>query len=278
MTTEPAARPVSYPDATVAARASEPGGGTTDGPRTETAGQRQRLAERVLRVPPSGIRKFFDVIATMPDVISLGVGEPDFTTPPQIVEEGVRSLRSGRTHYTSNYGTIELRRALSKHIDAHVRRRLRPGHRDPGHGRRVGGARGRVRGHDRPGRRGHPPRAVVRGVRAGHRLQRRRAGPGVDVSRRRLAIGCRARRGGRSRRARRRSSSATRATQRAPCCRPETLRGLADIAKRHDLLVISDEIYDRLVYGGHRHEPIVVARRACATGPSCWAASPRRTP
>src|SRR3954468_8015724 len=77
---------------------------------------RQRLAERVRAVPPSGIRKFFDVIATMPDVISLGVGEPDFTTPPQIVEEGVRSLRSGRTHYTSNYGTIELRRALSKHI------------------------------------------------------------------------------------------------------------------------------------------------------------------
>ncbi|HEY4609331.1 MAG TPA: aminotransferase class I/II-fold pyridoxal phosphate-dependent enzyme, partial [Ilumatobacteraceae bacterium] len=53
----------------------------------------------------------------MPDVISLGVGEPDFTTPPQVVEEGVRSLRSGRTHYTSNYGTIELRRALSAHLE-----------------------------------------------------------------------------------------------------------------------------------------------------------------
>ncbi|MGZ6271991.1 MAG: pyridoxal phosphate-dependent aminotransferase, partial [Candidatus Limnocylindrales bacterium] len=75
-----------------------------------------RLAGRVEAVPPSGIRKFFDVIATMPDVISLGVGEPDFTTPPQIVEEGVRSLRAGRTHYTSNYGTLELRRALAKHL------------------------------------------------------------------------------------------------------------------------------------------------------------------
>ncbi|HEY8837264.1 MAG TPA: pyridoxal phosphate-dependent aminotransferase, partial [Dehalococcoidia bacterium] len=74
---------------------------------------RSRLSERVRAVPPSGIRKFFDVIATMPDVISLGVGEPDFTTPPQVVEEGVRSLRSGRTHYTSNYGTIELRRGLA---------------------------------------------------------------------------------------------------------------------------------------------------------------------
>jgi aminotransferase len=78
---------------------------------------RERLSERVRAVPPSGIRRFFDVIATMPDVISLGVGEPDFTTPPQIVEEGVRSLRSGRTHYTSNYGTLELRRALSAHLE-----------------------------------------------------------------------------------------------------------------------------------------------------------------
>jgi len=77
---------------------------------------RSRLSERVRAVPPSGIRKFFDVIATMPDVISLGVGEPDFTTPPQVVEEGVRSLRSGRTHYTSNYGTIELRRGLASHL------------------------------------------------------------------------------------------------------------------------------------------------------------------
>ena len=77
---------------------------------------RQRLSERVRAVPPSGIRKFFDVIATMPDVISLGVGEPDFATPPQVVEEGVRSLRSGRTHYTSNFGTIELRRALSANL------------------------------------------------------------------------------------------------------------------------------------------------------------------
>src|SRR3954453_2957729 len=84
---------------------------------TETPIARARLSERVRAVPPSGIRKFFDVIATMPDVISLGVGEPDFNTPPQIVEEGVRSLRSGRTHYTSNYGTIELRRALASHLE-----------------------------------------------------------------------------------------------------------------------------------------------------------------
>ena len=70
------------------------------------------LAQRVRAVPPSGIRRFFDILATMDDVISLGVGEPDFDTPRAIVEAGVESLREGRTHYTSNYGTLELRRAL----------------------------------------------------------------------------------------------------------------------------------------------------------------------
>ena len=75
------------------------------------------LAQRVLAVPPSGIRRFFDILATMDDVISLGVGEPDFDTPREIVEAGVESLREGRTHYTSNFGTIELRRALSRHLE-----------------------------------------------------------------------------------------------------------------------------------------------------------------
>ena len=76
------------------------------------------LAERVRAVPPSGIRRFFDILATMDDVISLGVGEPDFDTPERIVAAGVRSLHNGRTHYTSNYGTVELRRALAAHLEA----------------------------------------------------------------------------------------------------------------------------------------------------------------
>jgi aminotransferase len=75
------------------------------------------LSQRVRAVPPSGIRRFFDILATMDDVISLGVGEPDFDTPRVIVEAGVESLREGRTHYTSNFGTIELRRALAAHIE-----------------------------------------------------------------------------------------------------------------------------------------------------------------
>jgi aminotransferase len=74
------------------------------------------ISRRVNSVPPSGIRRFFDIAATMPDVISLGIGEPDFVTPKPILEEGVASLRRGETRYTSNSGTIELRDAVSRHL------------------------------------------------------------------------------------------------------------------------------------------------------------------
>jgi aminotransferase len=74
------------------------------------------LAKHVAGLKPSGIRKFFDIVATMQDVISLGIGEPDFVTPEPIVQAGIRALLSGETHYTSNAGLIELRRALSEHL------------------------------------------------------------------------------------------------------------------------------------------------------------------
>ena len=77
---------------------------------------RNYISQRVASVPPSGIRRFFDIAATMKDVISLGIGEPDFTTPANILEAGIASLRAGDTHYTSNSGTLELRRALSQHL------------------------------------------------------------------------------------------------------------------------------------------------------------------
>jgi aminotransferase len=89
---------------------------TTDATSARPPLSERALSQRVRAVPPSGIRRFFDIIATMDDVISLGVGEPDFDTPREIVEAGVESLREGRTHYTSNFGTIELRRALAEHL------------------------------------------------------------------------------------------------------------------------------------------------------------------
>ena len=206
-------------------------------------------------MPPSGIRKFFDVIATMPDVISLGVGEPDFATPPQIVEEGVRSLRSGRTHYTSNYGTLELRRALAAHLERLYDLSYNPDNEivvTVGASEAVAAAMAAIVD---PGDEVvlHEPSYVAY-------LPAILFNGGVPVMV---------------------STDASDAFELNPAeleaaitprtkvlflgypCNPtgavlseETLRGVAEIAQRHDLLVVSDEIYDRLVYGGHRHLPI----------------------
>ena len=71
-----------------------------------------RISRRVAAVPPSGIRKFFDIAATMQDVISLGIGEPDFVTPDVIRQAGIDSLTRGETAYTSNSGILALRQAI----------------------------------------------------------------------------------------------------------------------------------------------------------------------
>ncbi|MBO5307395.1 MAG: aminotransferase class I/II-fold pyridoxal phosphate-dependent enzyme [Lentisphaeria bacterium] len=74
------------------------------------------VAEHIASLPKSGIRKFFDLVNTMDDVISLGVGEPDFTTPWTIRESGIFSIEKGHTSYTSNLGTMQLRRAISDYV------------------------------------------------------------------------------------------------------------------------------------------------------------------
>ena len=74
------------------------------------------ISQHVQALPASGIRKFFDIAAGMDDVISLGVGEPDFVTPAHIGQAGIRSIEEGITHYTSNYGLIELRQAIAHHL------------------------------------------------------------------------------------------------------------------------------------------------------------------
>ena len=77
---------------------------------------RQVLAKRVVDLKPSGIRKFFDIAATMDNVISLGIGEPDFATPKPIIQAGIASLERGDTHYTSNHGIFALRQAVTDHL------------------------------------------------------------------------------------------------------------------------------------------------------------------
>jgi len=75
-----------------------------------------RLAEKVAMLKPSGIRMFFEIAATMKDVISLGIDEPDFDTPEPIIQAGVEALKRGETHYTSNHGLLVLRQAISDHL------------------------------------------------------------------------------------------------------------------------------------------------------------------
>lgn len=74
------------------------------------------ISDRVSSIKPSGIRKFFDIAATMDDVLSLSIGEPDFVTPWSIRDAGIESLVAGRTFYTSNSGLIELRRAVCEYF------------------------------------------------------------------------------------------------------------------------------------------------------------------
>lgn len=80
---------------------------------------RNPLSDKIVQIPPSGIRKFFDIVSEMKDAISLGVGEPDFNTPWHIREEGIYSLEKGRTFYTSNSGL----RLLKEEICEYLKRR-----------------------------------------------------------------------------------------------------------------------------------------------------------
>ncbi len=74
------------------------------------------ILDNIKNMPPSGIRKYFDMINEMEDVISLGVGEPDFVTPWNVVEAGIYSLEKGHTHYSSNAGFIELREEIANYL------------------------------------------------------------------------------------------------------------------------------------------------------------------
>ncbi|HLO34592.1 MAG TPA: aminotransferase class I/II-fold pyridoxal phosphate-dependent enzyme [Candidatus Deferrimicrobium sp.] len=220
---------------------------TTRAPLEERA-----LAARVRAVPPSGIRRFFDILATMDDVISLGVGEPDFDTPERIVAAGVRSLHAGRTHYTSNYGTIELRRALARHLEGRYGVAYDPltellitvgaseavdlalrATCDPGD---------EVILHE-PSYVAYAPAVIFAGGSVVHVATRLADDFALDPAAVEAAI-----------------TPRTKALFLGYPCNPtgavlpdDVQDELAAIAVRHDLLVYSDEIYDRLAYGSYRH-------------------------
>jgi aminotransferase len=86
---------------------------------TATKTQDNLISQKVATLPPSGIRKFFDLLSSMEDVISLSIGEPDFVTPWHVREAGIYSLEKGYTMYTSNSGMPELRQELARYLELH---------------------------------------------------------------------------------------------------------------------------------------------------------------
>jgi aminotransferase len=213
---------------------------------------RDFVARRVANVPPSGIRRFFDIVATMEDVISLGIGEPDFVTPQPILEAGIRSLQRGETHYTSNSGTLELRQAIADHLErlygVHYEARSEllvtvgvsealylalTATLNPGDEVIV----------PTPCFVSYQPEVIFAGgvpvplrTRVEDEFQARAEAvePLLTSKTKALLIGY--------------PNNPTGAVMSRP-----NLEALARLAQKYDLLVISDEIYDRLVYGGHRH-------------------------
>ena len=122
----------------------------------------------------------------MEGVISLGVGQPDFVTPNQIRQAAIKSIEDGETYYTSNYGLVELRAAISQAPQPAVRRQLRRRHRDHRHGGRQRGAEHRARSDPRSRRRSAEPRSRLRRVHAVRAAGGRQVHAGADARRGRL--------------------------------------------------------------------------------------------
>lgn len=215
-------------------------------------GERQAIAQRVRAIPPSGIRRFFDLVSTIPDVISLGVGEPDFSTPVQVSAAASAPLAASdyaSTHYSSNYGIMSLRVALAGHLQARYGVAYDPAHEllitvgvsealdlaaraiiDPGDEVII----------PEPSYVSYIPCTVLAGgvpvmVRTyeADQFEPDPAAIAAAVTPRTKAIllGY--------------PNNPTGAV-----ASRETLQRIVQIAVEHDLYIISDEIYDRLVYGG----------------------------
>ena len=238
---------------------------------------RDFVARRIADIPPSGIRRFFDIVATMQDVISLGIGEPDFTTPEPILHAGIRSLQDGHTHYTSNSGILELRAGDRRADPEAVRRDLRTAQRDPGHRRRIGSVVPGAGGDARSGRRGHRPHPVFRRLSAGDAPGRRDACAAADARRRCLPGGGLRRRGADHAA----HQGAAHRLPEQPDRRRDVARAAVGAGARGRGATTCWSSRTRSTTGWCTPGTSTCALPgcpACASGPSPWAASPRPTP
>jgi aminotransferase len=199
-------------------------------------------------IPPSGIRRFFDIAATMEDVISLGIGEPDFDTPAPIVEAGIAALRNGGTHYTSNSGLLELRQAIAAHVQRRYGLRYDPDQEvlvtvgvseafyvamaallDPGD--EIIFAEPCFVAYEPVAVMAHgTPVAIPTTPETGFQLTAEMIEAAITPKTKALFL-----------------ASPNNPT--GAVINRERLNAIAALVKRHNLVVISDEIYDRLVYG-----------------------------
>ena len=211
------------------------------------------LSKKAVMLEPSGIRKFFDIVSEMPEAISLGVGEPDFDTPWRIREEGIYSLEKGRTFYTSNAGLVELRDEICRYL----KRKYHLRYRNDEVLVSVGGSEGidvALRAIINPGDEGIVPQPsfvcyvpcviMSDGVPVTVELKEENK---FKLTREQL------------------EEAVTDKTKAIIMSFPNNPTGaimtkkdlepIADFAKEHDLIVISDEIYSELTYG-HKHVSI----------------------
>ena len=215
---------------------------------SDSSTHRGNISQHVQAIPSSGIRRFFDLLDKMEGVISLGVGQPDFVTPNQIRQAAIKSIEDGETYYTSNYGLVELRTSISRHLE-----RLYGVHYDAGTEIIVtaGVSEGlsialaaiidpgdEVLSPD-PGYVAYLPCVLLAGgtytqiptrAQDGFQLRPEQLEQRITPRTKALLIGYPANPTG------------------AVMSR-ETMMAVAAIVEKHNLFVISDEIYDRLVYG-----------------------------
>jgi aminotransferase len=210
--------------------------------------RRDVISKKVQAISPSGIRKFFDILASMEDVISLGVGEPDFVTPWHVREAGIYSLEQGHTSYTSNYGLLELREEIARYLKRRYRLSYNPQ-------REILITVGVSEGLDLAMRAVLDPGDEVIGYEPSYvsylPCTLLADGKFVAVP---TAIDNEFR--VKAEDIERRVTGRTKAVMLGYPSNPtgavmdrDSLERIADVAQRHDLLVISDEVYERLVYG-----------------------------
>ena len=205
-----------------------------------------RISDNLKVLKPSGIRKFFDIVATKKDVISLGVGEPDFATPWNIVDAAFYNMKMGRTHYTSNFGLLEFRKEVGEYLKKY----------DLDYGpdeiiATIGGSEGidlALRSIINPGDEIIVPEPVYVPYRPLSELTGATV-VGIDTSKTEFKVD-----------AKELEKLITPKTKAIILCYPnnptgitmpyEDLKAVAEVVKKHNVWVITDEIYSELTYVG----------------------------